>query len=234
MARGTQFLQLVTMLREELGRATDVSVGVSDVPELKRKLNRYYEQIYTDRDWPHLRRTFDRITLSAGERFYDLPEELDYERIERVVLWQNGIPIPLDRGITSEDYAGYDSVSDERSSPVLKWDIRDVAGDPMVELWPMPSDNTQKIEFTGFVKFTRLVNDSDICLLDDNLVVGFAAAELLAKQESKNAKQVAEATAALYDRLTGRVKAAKGTSANFASPPATAMTPARVTVRVSG
>lgn len=235
MARGTTFLELVTMLREELGRASDVSVGVSDLPTLKRKLNRYYETIYYDKEWPHLRRIFDRVTLSAGERFYDLPSELDYERIERVVVYQNGIPIPTERGITSADYADYDSISDERSAPVVKWDVRDVGGDLQVEFWPVPSDNDQQVEFTGFVKFAPLVNDADICLLDDNLVVGLAAVELLEQQKTGSAKTVAEATRALYDRLSGRAKGASGTPVNFANLPVGGkFNNGRVTVRVSG
>jgi hypothetical protein len=234
MARNTQFLQLVTMLREELSRATDVSVGVSDIPSLKRKINRYYEHLYYDADWPHLRKIFDRIALNADQRFYDLPAALDYERIEDVKLYQNGIPIPIERGIASVDYAAWDSTLGQTASPAQKWDIRDVDGDTMFEVWPIPPvSDDQSVEFTGLIKFERLVNDDDVCLLDDNMVVGFAAAELLAKDGAKNAQQVGQSAQGLYDRLRGRARSGSQKIHSFSgSQPSVSRN--RVTVRISG
>lgn len=207
MARGTQFLQLVTMLRDELGRSNSVAVGVDDLPSLKQTINRVYESLYDEYDWPHLRQVFPKITLGAGQRYYNLPAQLDYDRIEQAVVWYSGEPHQIIRGIGFEEYEGYDSEKGERSEPALRWDIRWTGAAEQLEIWPVPSSNDQKLQFTGITKFDRLVNDNDLCLLDDNLVVLFCAAELLARQKSQDARgKLEQAQQRLY-RLKGRSQA---------------------------
>lgn len=212
--RGSQFLTMVTMLRDELGRTTDVAVSTGDVASLKRTINRNYEALYADYDWPHLRQ-FATIPLLQGERYYDppsvpsdpdIPAPMDYDRIEEIAVRWSGLSYPVERGIDANDYNSIDSEEDERNGPVLKWDVRFTGDAEQIEVWPIPDTNDQKLHFTGFRKFTRLVNDGDICLLDDNLVVLFSAAELLARQESKDAGAKASAAQALYSRLKGRTK----------------------------
>jgi hypothetical protein len=177
MARGTQFLSLITMLRSELGRSDNVAIGVADIPELKQKLNRVYEQAYADYDWPHLNVHHTAIPMLAGERYYDVPTTLDFDRVEEVYVWLDGRARPLKRGITVEDYNAFSSPDDERSSQIMKWDIRFTGTTEQVEVWPMPSaDDTQTLQFVGMQKFARLVNNSDTCKLDDSLIVLLAAA----------------------------------------------------------
>lgn len=204
MARGTSFGQIVQMLRDEIGRSNAAgSAGVADYSQLKRLANRYYETLFLDYDWPHLRFVSARVPLSAGERYYDVPTTLDYERFERIVLWTNGRPYTLDRGIDAEDYQVFSSEDGERADPVLKWDIRHTGTKEQIEVWPMPASSGQALQITGFRKFVRLVADADTCKLDDNLVVLFAAAELVGEDDRK-AKLAAGRT--LYDRLRGRTK----------------------------
>lgn len=209
MARGTSFGQVVQILRDEVGRSNAAgSAGVADYSQLKRLINRYYETLYLDYDWPHLRFVSARISLSAGERYYDVPTTLDYERVERIVLWTNGRPYNLDRGIDAEDYQVFSSEDNERADPVLKWDIRNTGTKEQMEVWPMPASSGQSLQITGFRKFVRLVADGDPCQLDDNMVVLFAAAELVGADDKKQ-KLVAAQT--LYNRLRGRVKGASRT-----------------------
>lgn len=203
MPRGSQFLSLITDLRSELNRSTDVNVGVDDLPVLKRKLNRKYFELYMENDWPHLRHTFPRQTLSAGQQYYNLPANLNVERIEDAHIWYNEQPLPFIRGISVQDYATFDSAADERSEPALRWDIRWTGSSEQIEVWPLPVSNDQEMQFTGIYDAPKLVNDSDVCLLDDNLVVLFAASEL-AKKEDK-ASLVKEA-GSLLRRLKARGK----------------------------
>jgi hypothetical protein len=187
MARGTSLLELVNMLRNDVGRSSDVSVGVADLPELKQRINATYEFLYLDYDWPHMRQFFTRIPLNATQRYYDLPATLDYDRIERAVVWYNGRPIEISRGIAHEDYASFDSEAGETSAPVLKWDVRYTDNKEQIEVWPMPTSSGQELEFVGIKKFSRLVNDADICVLDDMMIVLRASAEILSRQGSKDA-----------------------------------------------
>lgn len=181
MARGTQLLQLVTMLRDETGRANSVAVGVDDVPALKHLLRRTQETLYAKHDWPFLRTVFDRIPLQAGQRYYDPPTGLDFDRIEDVAVWDSGTAYRLTRGIGFEEYTTYDSESDERSESTLRWDVRWRDTAEMIEVWPVPSSNNLELQFIGIRNLRALVADSDVADLDDAMIVLYAAAELLPK-----------------------------------------------------
>lgn len=204
MARGTTFLALVGHLRTRLGRASDVSVGVGDIDELKQAINDAYEHLYHEYDWPHLRRTW-RVALAAGQYRYDLPDGLDLERIEEVRVLRDSVFDPICSGITFDDYTIYDPEEDERNDPVQKWDIRNDGSDTQIEVWPVPASNDQEIVFQGFQEAPHLVADSDTCLLDDVMVVLFAATALLERQGSKDADTVKSLAVARLNRMKGRL-----------------------------
>lgn len=190
--RNNSFLNMVIMLRNELARSSSVAVGVDDAPRLKHHLNRAYEHRYDKHDWPHLRRTFDPITLQAGLRYYDFPLELDYDRIERAWVWWTNQPTPIDRGISVDDYGAYDSSTDERSDPVMKYDIRSIGDATQFEVWPLPASNSTTIQFLGSRKIDKLINDADLCLLDDWLIVLDAAAAI-EKDPDRRRQRIGEA-----------------------------------------
>lgn len=185
MARGTAFSELFTRLRAETGRSTSVAVGVDDLDQLKEVLNSTYQTLYMNHDWAHLMKVFPRVTLNAGQRYYNFPTGLNSERVTRVVVWRDGIASDITRGIGPEEYNTYDPEADERSEPALAWDVRWTGSADQIEIWPLPSTNNQELQFTGVQAAPRLVNDTDLCLLDDDLVVLFAAAELLGDKGGK-------------------------------------------------
>jgi hypothetical protein len=208
--RGSQFLVLINMLRDELRRSTDPAVSSSDVDSLKRVINRNYEFLYSDYDWPILRRVYPSALINAGQQLYDLPEDLDPERIESVAIWYGAIARSAIRGIGFEQYNIFDPEDDIRSSPVTHWDLRSSAlhNHVQFELWPLPDTTLQYVQFIGFKSFERLVNDIDQCLLDDNLVVAFSASEMLTAQGSADAEAKFRAAQAMYSRMRGRLKGA--------------------------
>lgn len=179
MARGETLQQLVSDLREELRRVNSPSAGPDDTATLRRTINHVYAVLYASHNWPHLLQWFDPITLNAGQKNYDVPSGLDFERITDVVVWWSGVPEPLERGITLADYASFNSDADERSSPALKWDVRFTGDREQLEIWPLPDSSTQTVQFVGIREIERLVNDNDVCRLDGELIVLYAAAELL-------------------------------------------------------
>lgn len=186
--RGKQFTQLISDVRAELRRNNDPGVRAADLPSIQQAINRAYESLYDEYDWPHLRQIFPRITLNAGQRYYDFPSDMDFDRLERVVVWRDGIPLPIERGIDYEEYAQYDSEAGDRSDPVVKWDLRWVTTAPQIEVWPIPASE-QALQFTGILKFAPLVDDSDLCRLDDNIVVLAAAISLEVNKEAKREKE---------------------------------------------
>jgi hypothetical protein len=188
MARGKQLLSLIAQLRAETGRTQNVAVGVDEVENLKVILQRTQEILYDEYEWPHLRiqRT---IALTAGSRYYDMPSDLNFDRIQHVKLKYSGVYTDIERGIEFDDYSIYDSNADtpERSFPTLKWDIRNTGSGEQVEVWPIPSQDATLYMF-GTKSLSNLIQESDRADLDDRLIVLFSAAEILARQKSNDAK----------------------------------------------
>jgi hypothetical protein len=189
MARGRQFSELIADLKDEIGHSSNVAVGVDYQTQLKYDINRAYESLYDDYFWPHLRLVADRIPLAAGDRFYDFPADMSLEGLESVEVWYSNQPLPVERGVGMREYALLDPDADARSDPVQKWDTQWDAGTSTVqiEVWPLPSSNNQELQLIGKVKLSRLVEDADVCHLDDRLVVLFAAARRLKRSKSPDA-----------------------------------------------
>lgn len=232
--RRKQFLQLIYDLRAELGRATDPAAGVADLPQLKRTIARNYEAIYDGYDWPHLSVISDRITLNAGQRYYDFPDNMALETTDQIVVWWNGDPIPLTRGIDFEHYAEFDPEADERSDPATHWDVRFTDPREQIEIWPLPAGGSVKMQLRGKKKFVPLVNDADLCLLDDSLVVLTCAVELLPKAQAGEQQIKLQALQNRYSRLKGRTKGSSRPIKIGLGSGSHASTPSRSNIRISG
>lgn len=209
MARGKQLQDLVTQLRAEIGTSQSVSVGVSQVDNLKVRLARMQEILYDDYDWPFLniQRT---ISLQAGQRYYDLPSNLNYDRIECVKYQYGNVFTDVERGITFDDYSIYNSMDGDRSSPVLKWDVRNTGSNEQLEIWPIPSEEGT-VHFFGTKSLSALVQNEDRADLDDKLIVLFVAAEYLKNQKSPEADGKLSMANSRLLKLRGNSQAASKT-----------------------
>lgn len=74
------------------------------------------------------------------------------------------------------------------------------SGVPQIVVWPRPIRDTT-VRFQGWRAFSKLVNNADVMLLDDQLIYLHATAELLAKAESSEAPAVAAAARKRYNTL---------------------------------
>lgn len=192
------------MLKAEIGASTLVSVGSDMLPAYKQALQRTQAILYDTYDWPFLQiRPYK--ALSAGQRYYDFPE-VDLEQIETVVVYYNGLPHTLMRGIRAEDYSAYDSDLDERVDPPLRWDVVHTGTAAQIEIWPVPASNGMRLQVFGKKALGPLVDDDDRADLDDHLIVLNAAVSLLARQESKDAALFEGMAAKRLATLRGRTK----------------------------
>lgn len=189
MARGVSLRQLISDLRDELRRANSPAAGVDDVASLRRTINHVYRVLYYTNDWPFLNTQFEPIPLVAGQRHYDFPEGLDPDRVLKATVKWSSDALPVERGISDADYNAYDSEDNERTSPIEKWDVRFTGDREQIEVWPLPDGTTQSLRFFGTYAMAELVNDTDKCRLESEVVVLYAAAELLPKDSpDKEAK----------------------------------------------
>jgi len=206
MARGTTLGQLVEDLRAEAGHALSPALGASTREVMISILRRQQKRLWEDFAWPFLRVRED-VPVQAGLRYYNIPSNLTYERIERMEFKWGDRWMQMGFGIGIEHMNQYDSDRDIRSYPVYRYQE---APNGQVEVWPIPSENGDLTIHEGILRFTGIRNlgpltaDSDRADLDDQLIVLFAATELLSRQKAGDAKDKGLQAQAHYMRLKAR------------------------------
>jgi hypothetical protein len=208
MARGTTLSELVTMLRAEMGDSLQASLGLNTLESYKMRIRRQQERLYHDWDWPMLRGSYD-VDMQEDERYYDFP--VIPETLEKVEALYSGQWYPLTKGISGDEYSAFPT--DTPSDPVQKWDyyLNPLGADSTVdnlqfEVWPMPAtDDACTVRFWGKRTLPALTSDNDKAILDDILIVLYAAATLIKDAEMRKLK-LAEADAhykSLKKRIAG-------------------------------
>ncbi|MGO3933451.1 hypothetical protein [Rhodopseudomonas pseudopalustris] len=144
------------------------------------------EWLWEDFTWPHLR--IERLyQLQAGQRFYDVKNDMLIDRIELIEVKVDGRWRRLDAGIDADHYAAHDSALDQRASPARRWRIYE---GEQIEIWPVPDANGVLASQEGYIKvggirpLRPLVAGSDRCDIDDQLIYLYAAAKHLGMTEA--------------------------------------------------
>lgn len=226
MARRTTLEDVRNQLKKECRRSSATSRATDNDEYLDALIRRYAEQIYMDYDWPWARmhKEDGDKELAAGQRYYDFPTQLDVERTIKLYRKYGNTWTELPQGITPIDYSAHDSDVDERADPALKWDVYD---ERQFEIWPLPASNGDIVRWDGYRRMEALVDDTSRLDVDDMLVVLFAASEVLAGSNQKDAQLKAVAANRRLLRLTQHL--ATKTRVGF-YPASTGHTPLRIRV----
>jgi hypothetical protein len=201
MARGTQLSALVDQLRAEIGASTNVAMGVNMLPILKQVLKRTQERLWADFDWPFAWIERDEQLLD-GQRYYTFDNDIDFDRIRVASLYYGNVWRGIEYGITPANYNLSNPDLGMKQDPIQRW--RHWEGNQF-EVWPVPSSSTTKIRFKAIKKLNPLISDSDTAELDDNLIVLFAAAEMLARAKSQDASYKLQAAQDYFNKLKGNM-----------------------------
>ena len=207
MARRSTLEAIRNDFRAECRLSMNAAHNTQDAARQIIVLQRTQEWLWRDFDWPHLR--VDRfIDLQAGQRYYDMPEDLDIDRIQRVAVRHDRVYCDLRAGIDEAQYAAHDSDLDQRAWPVRRWQLTE---DEMLEVWPIPDSNFDpssldgRLKITGIRQLKPFVAESDRADLDDRLIVLYAAAEYLASKNSDDAQLKLDQATQLYSKLRGQL-----------------------------
>ena len=211
MPRGVTLEQLIYNLRSEVGMSTNPAVSRSTRARFITVLNRVQRRLYADYEWPFLK-IYRDVEMQAGSRYYDFPDDIDIDRAIKFEVKHGGLWQKVGYGITKEHLNEYDSDADVRSDPVWRWDFHlgDGDADPQIEVWPLPATDGTAATLENYVrvhgtqKLEEMVDDADTCLIDSDLLVLYAAAEILAKMRTADATAKLENANALYLKLKGR------------------------------
>jgi hypothetical protein len=210
MARGTTLGDLVNQLRIAAKLDPNPALSINLVPSMKRELAYTQERLYDEFDWPHLKITRDK-ELQAGERHYDVPDDMNLERIIAVDVRWGGRWLPVERGIGLDQYNQHDSDADIRVDPVLRWDVKDTGTGAQIEIWPVPltdydaESKDGALRFTGIRQLNQLVANSDRADLDDQMVVKYVAASMLASRKDADAQVKLAEARSRKKTLQGRI-----------------------------
>lgn len=211
MARGTTLTELTRMLRAETGRTLLVSAGVDEEEALHVLLQQAQEMLADEYDWPFLR-VKPTKAFSAGDRYLDVPEPLNIDRIESVSVHWSQEWLPLERDIRPEHYSAEDPLEDERCDPVQRYDIVATGDDDtQIEIWPLPA-TAGTLLFVGLRELRPLTSGAHRADLDDQAIVIQAAATLMLGHEHKGTKAK---EAKLAKRLAQIKIRAKGATAGY-------------------
>lgn len=204
MARGVTLGELVTKLRVAARYDPNPALSRNMVPLMMQTISDTQERLYDEFDWPFLRIRRDKI-MAAGQRYYDIPDDLHLERIQAVDIRFGDRWLPVERGITLEHYNAQDSDADIRCDPVERWEVMDTGGSEQVEAWPIPLTDGAALRFTGIRKLKPLIALSDTADLDDQLIILYAAGEILGGAKNPEAQIKFSQGKARKETLQGRV-----------------------------
>lgn len=204
MARGVTLGELVTKLRIAARLDPNPALSKNVAPLMEQTLRDTQERLYDEFDWPFLKVQRDK-ELSAGERYYDVPTDMNLERIIAVDVRVGNEWRPVERGIPLDCYSAVDSDADDRRDPVERWDVIDTGSGEQLEVWPIPSTNGDALRISGIRKLKPLIVQSATADLDDQLIVLFSAAEMLALKDKDAAKLKLQQGSKRLSTLEGRV-----------------------------
>jgi len=184
MARGEPLAQLITDTRAELGYSLKANHGPANDDLIRARLRSAQETLWYEHEWPFLQ-VRPSITLEANKRFYEVPEGITWEGINRVELEWNRTFYDLDYGIGPEQYSAFDSAAGEVSFPVERWEMILDGGQEWIEFWPMPANAGDRVDFYGKRKLDPFTDDAHTSTLDGRLLVLSAATTLANSRDDR-------------------------------------------------
>lgn len=207
MARRDTLVKLLDDLRAEcrisLNPAHNAQARGMQVKALQRK----QEWFWNDFAWPHLR--VERfLDIQSGQRYYDLPDDLDITRITKIEVRDTVAYHALCWGIDAPQYATHDSERGDRAWPVRNCKISE---GEQLEVWPIPDQDFDPVTHEGRIKVTgirhlqQFIHDDDRADIDGQLLVLHCAAEYLAATGAKDAQVKMDQANNLYTKLRGQL-----------------------------
>jgi hypothetical protein len=211
MARGLTLGTLTDQLRLAARYDPNPALSLNVLPMMQQLLRDTQERLYDEFDWPFLKITRDKI-LAAGQRYYDIPTDINLERILAVDVRYGDQWLPVERGIDVDHYNAHDSDADVRIDPVVRWDVKDTGTGEQVEVWPIPVSNGLALRFKGIRKLTPMIETADRADIDSQLIVLFAAGELLGGAKNPQAQLKINQASHRLEVLQGRVTKTRNNS----------------------
>lgn len=204
MARGVQLEELILRVRAATKQSLAPNHGINTRDALIERLNRLQETLIEEYEWEHLRVSRE-VSFPANTRFQTLPDDMTYEGIQQVWAPYGSAWREISQGITPVEYSTYPV--GRVGSYVERWRV-DGADPRQMEIWPV-RDTPVTLILYGALAPKRMVQDADVSMLDGNLLVLLAAAEILAQRGAEDATVMQGKANTLLERLLKRQRSHK-------------------------
>lgn len=192
--------EVITAIRAETGASTNMGQGRDALPGLYQLVARIQRTYHKDFDWPNLVH-FPEETINANQRYYTFNDDVDFSRIYNTWVLVNDRWEPMHYGIKPEHYNISNPEAGQTETSPTRWMHY---GENQFEIWPVPSEAT-RIKFECVRGLGRLKAGTDTIVLDEDLLVLSAAAEILARAKSPDASIKLSLATAHYNRLKGNL-----------------------------
>jgi hypothetical protein len=151
-----------------------------------------HKHVYEAHDWMRLRKYEDQ-TIGVDQYLLDYPSDANEERITDIWVQVNGVWREVHAGISKEDYTYQDNTS---------WPARYELYE-QIELLPK-ADQQYTVRIWYIQQLTRLTQDGDRCMVDDELVFLHALANAKAHYRHADAQLYQGQFESLMTKLKGR------------------------------
>ena len=209
MSVGTRLDDLREMFKGEMSSelSETIAPGGDDVLNVQLANHQKWLALHYDFSDLQIRR---EINCVPGTRYYDFPQTTpgtdDFELNRRIVIecyWSN-LWYSTEMGIKPLNYNTLNPELGMKLDPVIRWQkYRPTSGAVQFEVWPLPATAT-RLRLTGMMKIPPLVVDTDVCVLDDLLIVQWTAAKMLARLQSADAPAMLAEAQLTLKRIVGQ------------------------------
>lgn len=217
MSRFIQLQEMINDVRLDLGDNMEVAKGRFTDAHIQRALNRVQNILWATYEWP-FRFRYWAMPLVAGQRLYDLPDEVEFDGVTNMYVEWNGGYLPLNYGFSQLVNNAYDHNQDERTDPVIAYRLHEPPfgkSRPQIEVWPTPTrdgiisddpnmltyllpkdieDDGLKLNGHDFLlihagrRVPKMLRQQDVCYLDSELLIAFSVAEISVRRELPDAQ----------------------------------------------
>lgn len=174
-------------LREEVlieaGISSDAGFGVEHHRTVDQKLRRMERLLATKYDFPAMN-VEETVTVDADARYADMPANLTFSDIRLVSVAYGSEWLPITHGIGPRERTIYNT--SQRALPIQRWEVQ-APGNVNFEVWPI-GEVEQTLRFEGQKSPGTMTKDTDVCVIDADALVMYAAAEFLARDSKADAE----------------------------------------------
>jgi len=194
----------------EAGFSTDAGHSVYSSERINQLINRTQRRLGITYDWPNMEFE-EEVTVAADTQFVNLPTDINFTMIDTVDVSYGDDWIPVTHGIGSHERSVYNST--QRALPIMRWEI-EAPGNTQFEVWPIAS-TAQTLLFSGNKSFVVMTKDTDVCVLDADVIVMNVAALILGRDQKADAQIMLAQADELARTIIKRQGSTKTTDVNL-------------------